>query len=1142
MLELVLGISGSGKSSRIIKEITDRAKAGQRSILLVPEQFTSSTEKRIYYALGDELSGFVESYSFSSLAEHLLQVYGGAAVQTISDAGRIVLLRRAVESLGDKVVYYRRHRRNAAFCRLAAETINELKSAGLTGETLAEHAKEAGTSSEKLMELALIFSAYEALLQGNAMDPGDRLELAADYLNPDDLAGTKVFVDEFDTFNAPKKKLLGRLMQACDVQVALCANNLLPDYEDALFSGAKKVARGLRQLAEQLGVKVKNPVEILENDLRHGETALGKLNLLLAGDTEQESCRTEQITLYKASSRLDEARAVAAMVRRKAEEGIPYGKMAVICRNSEDYLSAVRYAFRLADIPLFFDEPATPENTAPALAVKAAVELLRRGMTSENILALIKSGLCDMDKALALVETVKAETEAQYKDAKQKVEIALPDSITGEDCRYALENYAYTWPLRADDWRRPFAITKAPSGYDGDPNKDDAQNLILAECARRAIVPPIEEFLRVGGKTAMGISKNIYCLLEKLGAETALERLAEKLRTENGIPAAEEALREWNVVAANLLNAIGLLLQEDKVTPEEYGELFTLLLRSTDLGHIPETLDAVIFTTAGRMRLDDARACFVMGLSEGEFPQSPGEKGLLTHSDRDLLISRGVEMPDCFENRLVREKICFYKALTAAKEYLWLSWPGENGGPELTDALSDTLAVFAPEAPLLSRADMAPTPASALDELGRCWQRDNTETAALYRALEKEPAAAYGLDTMRRTALELPFAAHDRESLEQVLGGKKELFLTPSRVETFYKCRFGYFMRYVLKVNPRHKAELSPSQSGSLVHWVLENALRDSGEAFKDLSPEALELLAEQLVERYVAENMPESGSRFQYLISRIKRNAVALLHYLQKDMRQSSFTPVAFEQKIGMGEGEVPPVTLETQDGHIIRVVGTIDRVDSMQRDGVTWLRVVDYKTGNKEFRLDEVFCGLDCQMLLYLFTLTRNGGGMYPNPSPAGVLYLLADPSVPTAGRNEAKSEKVYKLDGIILEDETIIRAMDRECTGMFVPTSFTSKGVPRSKSKLADLAKMGRICKHIDELVIEMAMELYRGEIDAKPLCKEKNSPCQYCDYRSICRHEDGCHENQVTMPEHYFDHDREEEKDGKDQMDTSPADSH
>ena len=264
MLKLVLGASGSGKTTLLYARIRARAEAGKRSILLVPEQFTSSTEARIYRELGDALSGMVESYSFTSLAEHILAALGGAAVQTLTDAGRAVLVRRALEELQDNVHYYYRHRRSAAFCQMAAETIDELKSAGLSGQQLQELARDCGTESAKLGELALIFQGYESLLAGTGMDPADRLELAADRLEaalardglPDFLREREVFIDEFDTFNAPKKRLMGAMLAALPaVTVALCEDGAPMQPGDLeLFSGAKQVAAQLRQLVP--GVRI----------------------------------------------------------------------------------------------------------------------------------------------------------------------------------------------------------------------------------------------------------------------------------------------------------------------------------------------------------------------------------------------------------------------------------------------------------------------------------------------------------------------------------------------------------------------------------------------------------------------------------------------------------------------------------------------------------------------------------------------------------------------------------------------------------------------------------------------------------------------------------------------------------------------
>lgn len=281
--------------------------------------------------------------------------------------------------------------------------------------------------------------------------------------------------------------------------------------------------------------------------------------------------------------------------------------------------------------------------------------------------------------------------------------------------------------------------------------------------------------------------------------------------------------------------------------------------------------------------------------------------------------------------------------------------------------------------------------------------------------------------------------------------------------------------------------------------------------------------LAAELTDEYVAQNLPGGGERFGYLITRLKKSVASLLGYLQAEQKQSGFAPAAFELPIDRGSDAVPPLTLRSPDGRQVQVVGKIDRVDVCRREGKSYLRVLDYKTGDKQFSLEDVWCGLDCQMLLYLFALVRQGGDRFENPAAAGVLYLMADPPPKTVARAEAAGETRYRLDGLILDDPAILRAMDRDATGLFVPFGFKKDGTPRAGDKLASLEKLGRIEARINRLVADMAADLYAGKIDAAPLCKNGRAPCAYCDWRDVCRHEDGKNETTPKAPAHPFEED-------------------
>ena len=1030
MLQLLLGGSGSGKTTLLYQRIRARAEKGEKSILLVPEQFTSSTEGRIYRELGDALSGMVESFSFTSLAEKILSTEGGAAVQTLSDAGRAVLVRRALEELQDNVHYYHRHRRSAAFCQMAAQTIDELKSAGLSGRQLAQLAGACGAESGKLSELALIFQGYETLLARSGMDPSDRLELAGARLEealarhslPEFLRDRAVFIDEFDTFNAPKKRLLGAMLAALpSVTVALCDDGapLLPG-DLSLFSGAKQVAAQLRQLARKNGAEVAVP-QLLRKDLRHrnapGLAAVAEL-------LETGSCTADapagEVRLFAAPSREEEARAAAGAIRRLMRQGVRCGKIAVVCRDIAKYRAAVRYEFRMAEIPLYCDEPTTPEFSAPATAVRALLEIARGADLTENLTTLAKTGLCALS----------------------------------EEQVCALENYAYTWAPTAAAWREKFE--RSPKGFgEQELTEEDLCNRERAEHARALLVGAVDAFrARVRGVNAEAISRAVYFCLKTLGAEEQQAAQVKAIRAGRGIPAAEEAAREWNVVMG-LLNEMAHLLGEQTVTVAEYEDLFGLLLRSSDLGHIPQTLDAVVLASAGKMRLDAPDYVFVLGLAEGEFPAAPGEVGLLTHADRDALMAQEIDLPDCFENRVVREQVCFYKALTAPAKGLWLSWP-KGQGQTLCAALESLVEALAPAAPELELTDLAATPADGLDCLGGGWPLTETERASLTEALHTPgETEQQGLALLRRMADTAPRQVHDLPALEALLGRK--LRISPSQLEKYYTCRYGYFLQYVLGLRPRRRAELSADQSGTLMHWVLQMAL--------DPHPGP--------------DNPMAALQPFMELDDEAMASLAALL-------------------------------------------VGTVDRADEwVEEDGTRWVRVVDYKTGTKKLDLKEVYCGLDCQMLLYLFSLTRDKSGRFTGAEPAGVLYLLADPAPETTTREKAAHSVEYKLDGLVRDEQKLFDAMDADETGRYLPFSYY-KGAPSpyQKDKRADIAKLNRIQLHLDDLVTRMGQQLYEGQIAAEPLVTGR-SPCQWCDYGFVCCHETGIGERALEAPAKPFE---------------------
>ncbi|MEG0339790.1 MAG: ATP-binding protein, partial [Oscillospiraceae bacterium] len=290
-----------------------------------------------------------------------------------------------------------------------------------------------------------------------------------------------------------------------------------------------------------------------------------------------------------------------AHIKCKVNDGVPYGKMAIICRIHDDYKAALCYELRLACIPNFMDESYTLERCATASLLRAGLALAVGGITAEGILRFLKTGL------------------SKYNDLQLSM----------------LENYVYTWRLNGKDFKSPFTLS--PSGFGSDKD-GDAEIRVQLEAMRADIMAKIDVYMQeIKTESAAEIARAVYNLIISFGADAKLLSTAAELKADGEVVVAERLVASWNEVM-NLLSQMEQLLGDGNVTVSEYDELFLLLLRSSEIGAVPQTQNAVIVTSADRMRLEEPKVCFLLGVSEGTFPKEVGYSGLLTHADRELLV------------------------------------------------------------------------------------------------------------------------------------------------------------------------------------------------------------------------------------------------------------------------------------------------------------------------------------------------------------------------------------------------------------------------------------------------------------------------------------------------------------------------
>ena len=337
---------------------------------------------------------------------------------------------------------------------------------------------------------------------------------------------------------------------------------------------------------------------------------------------------------------------------------------------------------------------------------------------------------------------------------------------------------------------------------------------------------------------------------------------------------------------------------------------------------------------------------------------------------------------------------------------------------------------------------------------------------------------------------------------------------SPTRIETFYRCRFAHFCRYILGVRRERGAKLDAPQTGTFIHHALEHILREVMEAdLWALDEAALHARVELVTKRYLDGYLGGSHdkpARFRYLFFRLQGILESLVDALFTELRQSGFVATDFELEIG-ADGAVPSMRVEYEGGSV-RVRGVADRVDVFTAPDGPYVRVVDYKTGEKQFQLDDVYNGLNMQMLIYLFSICEHGAARYgQNPRPAGILYYPADDSVLLITRGEPEEalekqlKKRHRQNGLLLRNVEILEQMEKDLQGNYIPVKLKKDGGLDKASSVTTEKGFAAIRAHVESLLIKLGREIQRGSIGPNPYKKGGYNSCQFCEYAAVCGYE-------------------------------------
>ena len=1080
MLRFILGKSGSGKSTEALRIAGELADNNLPIMLIVPDQSTFECEKTLLDVFGAKKAEKVLVFGFSRLCKYVFELTGNSANNVIDEGTRAVVMSLALEELTEKLSLLS-SKGNKSLVDVMLQTVSDLKKSSVTSNELRGASKlvEDETLKTKLNETALISDTFDALVSQSYIDPMDDLTRLNDILLKNNiLKDYTIIFDGFSGFTMQQLNVVRNLMRDCTATYFTLTLDPLTDGSEEVFTTSHQTYKILKEYAKRDGVNIKVPIKLTDlHRFKNDELALLEQNIFRT-HIEPLEIVPENICVYNAVDMYDECEYVARKIKHLViEKGYLYSDISVICHDTEPYKGILSEILEKYEIPYFSDEHADIDVKPVIRLVNSIFRCLIYDFDREDVLALLKSGLTEFS-----VE-----------------EISL------------FENYLFVWNVSGSAFKNEFV--QNPKGYSEKFSDYDKDVLAKVENLRKSIVEPLTAFKEnAKDKNGLEISKLFYALLEELKVPDALRRMYAEFEKSDDKAVGAEQIRIWNMFMS-VLDKTAAVIGTKTMTIKRYYELLSLQISAMQLSDIPRTIDCVTITTAQRVRISKQKASFLIGCVDGIFPAIPHTSGIFSPFELKMLAMNEIELGDDFAALNNLETFMAYSCMTSASEYISVSFyssdiTGTSYQP--SEIVLQCTKVFKnicvnDKMDFDSKKESMYALRPAFDTIAEMIGKGKKVPDSLLKVFSENPEYSAKLDSLINAKNKVPLKIFDKKNAEKLFG--ENLNISASQLEKFNLCRFSYFCNYGLNVRERLKAEINPMQYGTLVHYLLERFFSEySKEQYSSMSDDELfEIVNTYLLEysvSYFGEEQTKSNS-FKYRLKTILDNVIYLMKHIMLELSQSEFFVADCELKIGE---DIPSYTITLPDGHKIAVCGSVDRVDIMQRNGVTYLRVIDYKTGTKQFKLSDILYGINLQMLLYLHSIESFDSDKYGKVTPAGILYMPA--TVPYISADSLKSieklpdelNKNLKMNGLLLKDTEIIHGMDKTDAATYIPVKIKA-GEPVSATSLATLEEFGKIFKKVDMLIAEMGKNIYDGNIEAKPL-KGGHDSCEYCPYDSVC----------------------------------------
>lgn len=1056
-----------GTDRDCLREHCFQLASQEHTVLIVPEQFSLSGETAF---LSLQKYG-TRVTTFRRFAREIFE-QAGISGEYIPGSAKLILMEQALQQCTPQLTVYKNGTDKKGFADTMCKTVAELKHAEISPESLLAKGTELTEHpylQEKLKDMALIYHRYSELTEKAGKDADDDLTRLTCLLSeqPDacELSDQRIVLFYFSGFTAQERRLISVLNRLCkEVHIGLVT-------EDWQKTASSKLCfySTLRNIEAFLAFDPK--FVAVEGKKRTDELSfLAEQYFSYPGIKWEE--KPKQLQLFAAEHPYKEAEMVAAeIVRLCREEGMRYRDFAVVARNLSEYEDVLEQVFLKFDLPMFTDCKEQLISHPLVTFLLSIGDIFEYRWNYESVFHYAKSYFSPLTR----------------EEGDRLENFALAYGITG-----ALWTDDQKWQERLDR-----AFCDEACGF----VREDIENL------RNQLVTPLEDLWEKvkGVHPYRNQATELFFFLESMDMYGKLTEKTDSFLADGEQRLSEEYRQIWNIFL-HVLDQVVTLTGEEKGTFFKFMELMEEGFGASMVGSVPQSLDCVTVSSADRFVGEGVPCLFVMGINEGEFPASGQMSGLLDGTERDILEAVGLETATGRQKSAYMEQEIIYKVFSLARKKLILSY--RKSDMDQTARVASQIVDRVRELfPLLDSNETMPkisTPGYTFSKMAERPQ----EYQKAKEWFETQGEWKQRLEMLNRKG-DSQQVTLSPETVKKIY--QNGLNVSVSRLERFQRCPFSFHATYHLRAKERRQYQLGAPDTGSFLHDILEQCSRLIDESASLSWQTITEEECTWLVERITEESLPKwfgglliSSPRYFYLTARLKRLLSKKLYLISLHFKSGSFVPFGYELEFSE-KGELPPVTLYTDDGQKVTMTGKVDRADIYRGADGSWIRIIDYKSGEKDLNLNDVYYGLNLQLVTYLDALCTDA-------DPGGAFYFsVKDPYTRTEVNLDGSEltrelQKSFKMKGIVLAHNEVLLAMDRDCEGgsSLIPAKINKSNGKPSGNVIAE-QDLILLRKQVKSCLRRLSSEIQKGRADVLPVKTKREYSCTYCPYLSVCGYE-------------------------------------